>query len=71
MTRRDRFRSALTFLCWGCFSFGVVALLAFGAWGLKMVSQNNVIFLAIILSLTLWTIVCLAAGLYLLVRVII
>jgi len=71
MTKLERFKSGLTFLFWGFLSLGVAAILAYGVWEMKVLSPDNVIFLVIIFSLTLWTIVCIAAGLCLLVRAII
>lgn len=71
MTRLDRFKSALTFFLWAILSFAMLALSAFLVWGLEILPPDNVVFLALVFGLTFWTLVCLAAGLCLLVRAII
>lgn len=71
MTKLERFKSGLTFLCWGFLSLGAAAILGYVVWVLKLLSPDTVIFLVIVFSLTLWTMVCVAAGLCLLVRAII
>ena len=70
MTRLDRLKNALAFLLWGLLSFGALALLAFLVWDRGIIDPDNVIFLAVFFGLTFWTLICLAAGLCLLVRVI-
>jgi hypothetical protein len=71
MTKLERFRSGITFLSWAIDSFCIAGILAYVVWGLNWLSQDNAIFLFTFFSLTLWAIVCLAAGLCLLVRAII
>jgi hypothetical protein len=70
MPRLVRLKNALIWLSWGVLFFALLTLIAYLAFGLKLVNENNVVFLGCFFMLVFATMICLAAGIWLLVRVI-
>lgn len=71
MNRLQLLTSALVFLLWGCVFLGLWLLTAYLTFGLRVLSQDNLLVEALIFGLALLSGCGLLAGLYLLLRIIV
>ena len=71
MSRLDRLKSALTYLFMALLSFIVLGAIAFIGGRYNAISPDHAIFFGILMVNLLWALICLFAGLYLLVRILI
>ncbi len=71
MSRLDRLKSALTYLFMALLSFLVFVSIAVIGGKYNAISPDNAVFLGILVVNMLWTLICLFAGLYLLIRILI
>jgi hypothetical protein len=71
MTRLQRLTSALTFLLWGCVFLGLWLVTAYLAFGLRLVTPDNLVVQVLLFGLALLSGIGILGGIYLLFRMIV
>jgi uncharacterized MAPEG superfamily protein len=69
MSRLDRLKSAIAYFFMAFASFLVLVVVAFIGGKYNVINPDNAIFLGILAVIMMWTLICLFAGLYLLLRI--
>ena len=69
LTRLQRLKSGLSYLGWAVVSFIVLSGAAYLVFGRGLLAPDNVVFMAALFGLTIWTMICIGAAICLLVRV--